>query len=642
MTHRPDTALDLVLASDRLPSPSGVALRILELSRDPETSLDDFAEILSMDPALAGQVLKFANSALAAGRQPAASVREAVVRLGLATVCRLALGFSLLANARSGPCPAFDYNRFWSHSLATAVAARRLTAPTRDGDADEAFTCGLLADVGRLCLATVHPQDYARVIAAGLREQARGLTVREQEILGCDSIQITVALMEQWGLPRAFGAAVTARAQRLTRDTAGLDAALRIAGSLADVCCADPDARPDLVHRVLDTGRLLGFDEPTLRASCNEALREWPTMGAMLKVVTEDVPTIEELVARAGRQAATEPAAAADSPASVTIDTQPLQVLVVDDSPMDRRLVSSMLADTGHHVRTAASGEEALRAAVQHAPHIMVSDWMMPGMDGLELCRTLRRADHAGRIYVIMMTGNDGSQDLVTALENGADDFLPKPINRAVLLARLRAAERVVRLQESAEHDREQVRRMAADLAVANRKLNHLVRHDALTGMPNRRFAMERLTAEWQRAVRAGTPLLCMMVDIDHFKRVNDTWGHDTGDVVLRETAAVMKAALRQSDDLCRFGGEEFLAICPGADIETARVLGDRLRAAVARRRISSGSFHGSVTVSVGAAGYAPGIASIDELLKLADEALYAAKDAGRDRVCIVDPVGVA
>jgi two-component system cell cycle response regulator len=641
VTPRPDTALDLILASDRLPSPSGVALRILELSRNPETSLEDFAEILSVDPALSGQVLKFANSALVAGRQPAATVRDAVVRLGLATVCRLALGFSLLANARSGPCPAFDYNRFWSHSLATAVSARRLAAHRSDDASDAAFTCGLLAGVGRLCLATVHPQDYARVIAAGMREQPRGLLAREREALGCDSVQITVALMVQWGLPEDFGAAVTAVAQRLTPEAGGLAATLRVAAALADVCCAASDARPSLVRHVLDAGRLLGFGEEPLLASCNEALREWPAMGAMLRVVTEDVPTIEELIERADRQAAPATAVTADAPADADGSPQPLQVLVVDDSPLDRRLVSSMLADTGHHIRTAAGGEEALRLALQHAPHIIVSDWMMPGMDGLEMCRTLRRSEQAGRIYVVMMTGNDGSQDLVTALENGADDFLPKPINRAVLLARLRAAERVVRLQENAERDREQVRRIAADLAVANRKLNHLVRHDALTGMPNRRHAMERLAAEWQRAVRGGTPLLCMMVDIDHFKRVNDTWGHDAGDVVLRETAAVMKAALRQSDDLCRFGGEEFLAICPGADIETAHVLGDRLRAAVARHRVSAGSFHGSVTVSVGAAGYTPGMASVDELLKLADEALYAAKDAGRDRVCIVDPVGV-
>ena len=208
-------------------------------------------------------------------------------------------------------------------------------------------------------------------------------------------------------------------------------------------------------------------------------------------------------------------------------------------------------------------------------------------------------------------------------------------------MARLRAAERVIRLQERAEHDRDQIRRIAADLSVANRKLKHMALFDALTGLPNRRYAMERLAKEWQRAERQELPLLCMILDIDHFKKVNDTYGHDIGDVVLRETARVMKDCLRASDEVCRFGGEEFLAICPDADIAVAHELGDRLREAVARNHIDVPGYQGSITVSVGVASYSSELASTAELLKLADEALYAAKEAGRNKVCIVNPVGV-
>jgi diguanylate cyclase (GGDEF)-like protein len=244
-------------------------------------------------------------------------------------------------------------------------------------------------------------------------------------------------------------------------------------------------------------------------------------------------------------------------------------------------------------------------------------------------------------VYIIMMTGNDRSEDLVTALENGADDYLPKPLNTAVLMARLRAAERVIRLQERVEQDREQIRSYAVDLSVANRKLQHMALYDGLTGLPNRRYAMDRLNKEWERAVRHGDPLLCMLADIDHFKSVNDNHGHDAGDVVLREVAATMKGALRGSDDICRFGGEEFLAICPEADLEVAYVLGDRLREAVASQLIDTPEFRGSVTVSVGVACYSDGVETPAHLLKLADEALYAAKHAGRNKVCIVDPAGV-
>jgi len=149
---------------------------------------------------------------------------------------------------------------------------------------------------------------------------------------------------------------------------------------------------------------------------------------------------------------------------------------------------------------------------------------------------------------------------------------------------------------------------------------------------------MERLHKEWDRAMRQNKPLLCMILDIDHFKKVNDTYGHDAGDVVLQSTAAAMKSCMRSSDDVCRFGGEEFLCICPDADMEMAQIMGDRLRKAVENNHVETAQFNGNVTVSVGVAAFSPDLDSIHDLLKLADEALYAAKGAGRNKVCIVDP----
>ncbi len=258
-------------------------------------------------------------------------------------------------------------------------------------------------------------------------------------------------------------------------------------------------------------------------------------------------------------------------------------------------------------------------------------------MNGLDLVQALRSSSEIGNAYVMMMTSNDQAEDLVTALDAGADDYIPKPINQSVLVARLRAAARVIRLQERNARDREAIRAQAADLAVANRKLQHMALNDTLTGLPNRRYAMDRLGKEWERASRQGKPFVCMILDIDHFKKVNDTYGHDAGDVVLQRTAQAMKECMRTSDDVCRFGGEEFLCICPDADLEVAQIMGDRLRQAVADNYVDTPGFQGSVTVSVGVAAYNPDIECLHDLLKLADEALYAAKDAGRNKVCIVD-----
>ena len=647
MADSPQTPLDLVLTSERLPSPSGVALQILQLTRDPDASLDDLTNVLTLDPALAGQILKYAGSASVSGGSECRTINDAVLRLGMAAVRRLSLTFSLLASARSGPCPAFDYNRFWSQSLATAVAAQVLAPHTTASSGDEAFTCGLLGQIGQLCLASVHPYKYAEVIASGLSDDLRPLAEREIEVLSVSSFQITAELFTSWGLPPEFGEAIVAQTRPQSPGQVDLAAILRTAHCLAEVCVADPDTRAGCVAGVLALGREIGLDGPTLTAACDEAVAEWTRMGDALSIITEDVPALEELMDRAGQLARQQDpkTGAAEATARVVAGTAPevesLRILVVDDSPLDQRIVASVVEKADHRVKTAGDGEEALRVVTQWSPHLIISDWMMPNLNGLELCQALRSSEQTSRVYIIMMTANDQSEDLVTALENGADDYLPKPVNHAVLSARLRAAERVIRLQEHVENDREQIRRIAADLSVANRKLQRMALYDGLTGLPNRRYAMDRLAKEWERAARQGEPLLCMMVDIDHFKQVNDTYGHDAGDVVLRQISQAMKDCLRASDDICRFGGEEFLAICPDADLEVAHTLGDRLREAVANLHIDTPEFQGSVTVSIGAANYAKELDTPAQLLKLADEALYAAKDAGRNKVCIVDPASV-
>jgi len=637
----PTTPLDLILTSDRLPSPSGVALKILQLTSDENASLEDLTRVLVMDPALAGQMLKYANSAQARTGHEARTINEAVVRLGMATVRRLALGFSLLASSRSGPCPSFDYNRFWSHSLATAVAAQNLAPTSSNIPGDEAFTCGLLGQIGRLCLASVHPAEYDQVLSTSDIDDEKTCRDQEQAILSVDHDRVTTALFDNWGLPEMYSRAVIAQSKPDAENTPNLALILNTARGLAEVCVAPLEARPAKVEKLVRRGARLGIEQPVLVESCEHALADWTHMGEVLDIITEDVPAIDELVARAGSGGDQEIDVPTPAPAPSTPKNEPLRVLVVDDSPLDQRLVGALIKKDGHSFRTADNGKEALKLALQWNPQLIISDWMMPELDGLDLCRALRRSQSASHVYFMLMTANDQQKDLVTALEAGADDFVPKPLDQAVLRARMRAAKRVIELQERAEHDREEIRAVAANLSLANRKLQHMALYDTLTGLPNRRYAMDRLVKEWDRAERQGDPLLVMILDIDHFKSVNDTYGHDVGDVVLQQTAQVMKDCLRSGDDICRFGGEEFLAICPDADLSVAFELGERLRDAVAKNHIENEAFQGGVTVSIGVSGHAEGVDSVAAMLKLADEALYAAKDAGRDKVCIVDLLGV-
>ncbi|MFO7654005.1 MAG: HDOD domain-containing protein [Candidatus Krumholzibacteriia bacterium] len=635
-----ENSLDEIRSSDKLPSPSGVALEILRLTQDENASCDKLGRVLVRDPALAGQILKYANSAQIRPNQEVTTVADAVVRLGTITVRQLALGFSLLASARGGPCEAFDYVSFWTGSLASGVGARVLCRYLPGVVPDEAFTCGLLGQIGRLCLASVHPDDYTLVLRQWSDGPTERLLALEREIFSVDHNAIAAALFRDWGLPESFQDAVRyqedpARVQQLPAEQQTLPRLLLLAGQLARICAAAPPARDPYVRELLVRGSALGLGEQTVSEGCAAALEEWQQLGEALDLIIEDVPPIQELVARA-RQNLGEITGEAQVEADPCADR--LRILVVDDSAVDRRILEKKLHEQGHSVTTASDGEEGLRASLRTSPQVIITDWMMPRMDGLELCASLRCSEATSRTYIIVMTAQEESERLVEAFEAGADDYVVKPVNHRILLARLRAAQRLIGLQERVERDREEIRRNAARLAVVNRKLDQAARQDQLTELPNRRAAMEQLELAWDNGDRHGDSLVCMMVDIDRFKKVNDTYGHHAGDVVLRATAQAMGRTMRSGDTVARFGGEEFIVICPRAEMATAVQLGDRIRRAVADNQIDSPEFRGGVTVSVGVSWRTPAVASVTELLKLADEALYAAKQAGRNKVCINDP----
>jgi diguanylate cyclase (GGDEF)-like protein len=286
-------------------------------------------------------------------------------------------------------------------------------------------------------------------------------------------------------------------------------------------------------------------------------------------------------------------------------------------------------------VLVARNGVEAMRIVEQQHPQLVITGWTMQQMDGITLCRRLRENPERRDVYVIILTMQESVDRLVEAFDAGADDYLVKPVAQKVFFARLRAAQRVVRLQEELAFDREQLLRFSKDLAASNERLQRLALTDALTELPNRRFAMERLEQEWALSKRGDRTLSCMMVDVDYFKPINDKFGHQAGDEALKCIANTLRQSARTQDVVCRYGGEEFLVICPDTGIDAAYQCAERLRLNVAALKFKSQGADIRLTISVGVAQKKGGIASIEDLLHRADECLYAAKQGGRNRaVC--------
>jgi diguanylate cyclase (GGDEF)-like protein len=253
-------------------------------------------------------------------------------------------------------------------------------------------------------------------------------------------------------------------------------------------------------------------------------------------------------------------------------------------------------------------------------------------MDGLALCRALRESELGKHLYILMLTANESEDDLVKAFEAGIDDYLVKPVNLKVLSARLRAGQRIVQLQQELAKERAELELKAKELTLLSRKLEQLANTDLLTGLPNRRYAQKHLVQELAQAHRYGRPLSAMVLDLDYFKSINDTLGHAAGDEVLKHAASVMQNALRASDVLCRWGGEEFLAIIPNADLSAAAKLAERLRAALVAQQPQGLALKRPMTVSIGV-GSCPPARDLESLLHAADQALYRAKEKGRNRV---------
>lgn len=306
------------------------------------------------------------------------------------------------------------------------------------------------------------------------------------------------------------------------------------------------------------------------------------------------------------------------SPASIAaID----QVLVADDDPLYRAMLVSSLTKWNFKVVAAADGLQAWDILCHDtAPKLIVLDWMMPGLSGIELCQRIRDRKNAPYSYVLLLTSRDEKQDVLRGLAAGADEYLTKPFDAVELRARLRAGVRILSLQEALIRKEEEIRFEAL--------------HDHLTGLWNRGAILDFLDREMARARRTLQPVGVMMVDIDHFKAVNDTHGHLVGDAALREVSRRLGSSVRQYDWIGRYGGEEFMAVVSSCDEKFLGAYAERMRIRVAADPVHTSAGELRVTVSIGAAVAVSGSQpEADVLTQAADDALYRAKHNGRNRV---------
>jgi diguanylate cyclase (GGDEF)-like protein len=286
-------------------------------------------------------------------------------------------------------------------------------------------------------------------------------------------------------------------------------------------------------------------------------------------------------------------------------------------------LMTRFLKKAGYEVDAVANGSEALDKMTKRYYPMLVTDWEMPEMDGVALCKAVRNMQLDGYVYALLLTARDAKEHIITGLEAGADDYLVKPVHEAELIARLNAGRRILNLEHS--------------LRVANQRNRILSITDALTGSYNRRYLMEQLPRELERCRRYGYPLSVIMSDVDHFKDINDARGHAAGDEVLQQFAARAQKSIRSNSDwVSRYGGEEFLIVLPETSHEGAMAVAEKIRTLIGSTPFATRAGDSMVTASFGVASTGPtgpDIAlKVDALIRIADECLYRSKQGGRNR----------
>jgi diguanylate cyclase (GGDEF)-like protein len=619
-----------IRSSPDLPSPNEFARRVMRLTQDENVSFALLEQTIRVDPAFVARLMKLANAArLLGGGRPVASVKDALQILGLPAIRSLALGFSLLTGYRKGPCTQFDYQGFWSRSLALALAFQFISSRTRVAPGDEAFSVGLLVNIGALALATVFPEPYGRILDETTLSGKAKLAELEINRFGCHQWELSAELLTEWGLPEIYSTPVRqhqnpetdltpvgTRAYTLTRT-------LALAATIADLLLDAASRTPEKILELYRQGARVSLEPVDLIALGKQVAvdwHEWATSFGLRTSSSFDFSWVEQVASDAKLLSQSAP----EDPAS-------LRILLVDDERSSRMYLKQILQEAGYVVVEAEDGRQALALALENPPDMVLTDWVMPVMDGLELIQRLRQTPAGEMQYILVITARTDEDHLVQAFDAGTNDFIPKPVTPRVLLSRIKAGARTIHLQRETEKSYRELKDIATELSASNRRLQEVSVTDVLTGCPNRRYALERLQQEWSGAERRHHSLSCLVIDIDWFKPINDLYGHERGDQVLKQISETLRAGVRAQDVVCRVGGDEFWVICPDADQASASACGQRLCDAVDKLAIEAGDKRCSI--SVGVAQRTAEMTGPESLISTADKNLYHAKRDGRGRV---------
>jgi len=628
-------------ATGKLPSPKGVAFAIITLLQRDDFRVLELVRLVQSDPAIAGRLLKFANAAAFGRTRPIVSLQRAIVALGSFKVRDLVIGLSVMHSHKTGQCAEFDYTSFWSHSLATGIACQEL-ARFAQISSEDIFTIGLLTRVGELAMASLYPDEYAAVLIAA-RELQQDLATLERERFDMDHRQLGASMLAEWGLPDML---IQAAYHQEQPDVAGfpdgsrlqtLTHSLNFACSLAEICMADEEARWSLLPGLLTRAARLGVGGDALNDMVDRMSRRWREWGATLQVRTQElppfaVPPFAEILAASPPSLRV---SAANAEQTGKAAGQRLQVQVLGVPAAELPTLMEQIEQLGHLPVLLDSTPEGLKQALRQPAQIVIADMSMPGLKAAVFCRILRQTSAGKETYALLLASPESEGHIVEAIDAGADDVLVKPLTVQTLRVRLNTATRMILLRAEIQRERRGIMRSTGEFAVAHKRLLQDALTDTLTQLPNRRHGLDFLASEWAFSQSNALPMAFLLLDIDHFKRINDSHGHPAGDAVLRQLADLLKRTSRGEDLVFRYGGEEFAAVLPNANARAAAQIAERIRAMVEKYDFVWEHQALPVSVSIGVAPASGSEKDSQALIQAADAALYQAKNEGRNRVIV-------
>lgn len=315
-----------------------------------------------------------------------------------------------------------------------------------------------------------------------------------------------------------------------------------------------------------------------------------------------------------------------------------IRSLILDDHPTTTAMLGALVRAEGFKTDVFECPHKAMASISEQMPDICFLDWMLPDMTGLDVLKHIRSLPDGDRCYVIMLTAKQSAIDFVNAFDAGVNDYIAKPFKQYEVRSRLGAAARMCNLQYALAQRVAEVTQLNIDLKDANGELRRMSVTDGLTGLLNRRAGDAELQKAWSGGLRHGTPLAVVMADIDNFKKINDTYGHDAGDAVICHIANILRQSARTTDAVARFGGEEFLLVLPNTNDQTAAAFMERVRLRICETPAVVNGRTIPVTISAGVASWSAEHVDTHAMLKQADVALYQAKRMGRNRVIVASP----